>query len=132
MASTFEGNGVSFTFAGLTLKAQTIEIPGWTKAILDISTLSNVAARTKFVGALKDFGSLVLNCEFDASVYDSLPETEQTLIITVPSVGTITYWAKMSELGSVTMANDEQPLYPITLAITNLTGTTETVPVFST
>jgi len=132
MAETYEGNGVDFTFAGLTLEPKTIEIPGWTKEELNISTLQNTDVHTKFVAALKDYGKLFIVTPFDASQYGSLPATEQDLVISVPSVGSITFYAEISELDTVTLANDEVPEYRIGFSITNLNSGVETAPAFST
>lgn len=132
MGETYEGNGVDFTFAGLTLEPKTVEIPGWTKEELDISTLQNTAERTKFVGALRDWGKLFIVTPFDSSIYGSLPTTEQTLVISVPSEGSITFYAKISELESVTLNNDEVPEYRIGFSITNLNAGVETGPAFTT
>jgi hypothetical protein len=104
MGETYEGNGVDFTFAGLTLEPKTIEIPGWSKEELKISTLQNTDVHTKFVAALKDYGKLFIVTPFDASEYGSLPETEQDLVISVPSVGSITFYAEISELDAITQA----------------------------
>jgi hypothetical protein len=132
MAETYEGNGVDFTFAGLTLDPKTIEIPGWTKEELNISTLQNTSVHTKFVAALKDYGKLFIVTPFDASVYGSLPTTEQSLVISVPGSGSITFYAKISELDTVSLANDEVPEYRIGFSITNLSSGVETAPAFST
>lgn len=132
MAETYEGNGVDFTFSGLTLDPKTIEIPGWTKEELNISTLQNTSVHTKFVAALKDYGKLFIVTPFDASVYGSLPTTEQSLVISVPGSGSITFYAKISELDTVSLANDEVPEYRIGFSITNLSSGVETAPAFST
>jgi hypothetical protein len=132
MGETYEGNGVDFTFSGLTLEPKTIEIPGWSKEELDISTLQNTAERTKFVGALRDWGKLFIVTPFDSSIYGTLPATEQELIISVPSEGSIKFYAKISELESVTLNNDEVPEYRIGFSITNLNAGVETGPAFTT
>lgn len=132
MGETYEGNGVDFTFAGLTLEPKTVEIPGWTKEELDISTLQNVGERTKFVGALRDWGKLFIVTPFDSSIYGSLPTTEQTLVISVPGEGSITFYAKISELDTVSLNNDEVPEYRIGFSITNLNAGVETGPAFTT
>jgi hypothetical protein len=132
MGETYEGNGVDFTFAGLTLEPKTIEIPGWSKEELKISTLQNTDVHTKFVAALKDYGKLFIVTPFDASEYGSLPETEQDLVISVPSVGSITFYAEISELDAITQANDEVPEYRIGFSITNLNAGVETAPAFTT
>jgi len=132
MSTVYEGNGVTFTFSGFTLKPKTIELPGFTQESIDITTLSNAAVKTKFVAALKDYGKLFMTTEFDPDLYDSLPTTEQSLVISFPSVGTITYYAKISEQDTVTLANDEDPVYRIGFTITNLNSGVETAPVFST
>lgn len=132
MAETYEGNGVDFTFSGLTLDPKTIEIPGWTKEELNISTLQNTSVHTKFVAALKDYSKLFIVTPFDASVYGSLPTTEQSLVISVPGSGSITFYAKISELDTVSLANDEVPEYRIGFSITNLSSGVETAPAFST
>ena len=110
MSEIYEGNGLNFTFSGLTLEPKTITIPGWTKEELNISTLQNSAVHTKFVAALKDYGKLFITTAFDPSIYGSLPSTEQTLVITVPSVGTITFYAKISELDDISNENDVDSL----------------------
>jgi hypothetical protein len=132
MGETYEGNGVDFTFSGLTLDPKTIEIPGWTKEELNISTLQNASVHTKFVAALKDYGKLFIVTPFDASEYGSLPETEQELVISVPTAGSITFYAKISELDNITQANDEVPEYRIGFSITNLNAGVETAPAFTT
>jgi hypothetical protein len=130
MADVYEGNGVDFTFSGLTLDVKTIEIPGFTQEEIDISTLSNTSVKTKYVAALKDYEKLVMNLNYDPSV--TLPTTEQALVISVPGEGSITYYAKISEVGSVTFNNDEQPILPVSFTITNLNSGVETPPAFST
>jgi hypothetical protein len=130
MADVYEGNGVDFTFSGLTLDVKTIEIPGFTQEEIDISTLSNTSVKTKYVAALKDYEKLVMNLNYDPSV--TLPTTEQALVISVPGEGSITYYAKISEAGSVTFNNDEQPILPVSFTITNLNSGVETPPAFST
>ena len=132
MADTYEGNGVSFTYAGLTLSPKTIQIPGWTKEEIDITTLENSAAKTKFVAALRDYNKLFMTLNFDVSQIESIPQTNQALVITVPSVGTITYQAEISESDDVSLENDTQPVYRVGFTLTNLSGTSETVPAFST
>jgi hypothetical protein len=132
MSVVYEGNGVTFTYSGLTLLPQTIAIPGWSKEELDISTLSNSAVRTKFVAALKDYNKLFMTTEWDPAEYDNLPEVEQTLVVTVPNEGTITFYAELSEIDDQSMENDAQPLYRLGFSITNLNSGVETVPVFST
>ena len=132
MSVVYEGNGVTFTFSGFTLKPKTIDIPGFSNEEIDITTLSNGAVKTKFVAALSDYGKLFMTTEFDPDLYDSLPTTEQALVVTFPSVGTITYQAQISEQDAVTLANDEDPVYRIGFTITNLAGGSETAPVFST
>jgi len=130
MADVYEGNGVDFTFSGLTLDVKTIEIPGFTQEEIDISTLSNTSVKTKYVAALKDYEKLVMNLNYDPSV--TLPTTEQALVISVPGEGSITYYAQISEAGSVTFNNDEQPILPVSFTITNLDSGVETPPAFST
>jgi hypothetical protein len=120
MGETYEGNGVDFTFSGLTLEPKTIEIPGWSKEELKISTLQNASVHTKFVAALKDYGKLFIVTPFDAAV------------ISVPSVGSITFYAEISELDAITQANDEVPEYRIGFSITNLNAGVETAPAFTT
>ena len=132
MAEIYEGNGLDFTFSGLTLEPKTIEIPGWTKEELNISTLQNVSAHTKFVAALKDYGKLFITTAFDPAEYGSLPETEQALVITVPSQGSITFMAKISEMESISTENDSVPEYRIGFSITNLNAGVETIPAFTT
>jgi len=130
MADVYEGNGVDFTFSGLTLDVKTIEIPGFTQEEIDISTLSNTSVKTKYVAALKDYEKLVMNLNYDPSV--TLPTDEQSLVISVPGEGSITYYAQISEVGSVTFNNDEQPILPVSFTITNLNSGVETPPAFST
>jgi len=130
MADVYEGNGVDFTFSGLTLDVKTIEIPGFTQEEIDISTLSNTSVKTKYVAALRDYEKLVMNLNYDPSV--TLPTDEQNLVISVPGEGSITYYAQISEVGSVTFNNDEQPILPVSFTITNLNSGVETPPAFST
>ena len=130
MADVYEGNGVDFTFSGLTLDVKTIEIPGFTQEEIDISTLSNTSVKTKYVAALRDYEKLVMNLNYDPSV--TLPTDEQSLVISVPGEGSITYYAQISEVGSVTFNNDEQPILPVSFTITNLNSGVETPPAFST
>jgi len=129
MADVYEGNGVDFTFSGLTLDVKTIEIPGFTQEEIDISTLSNTSVKTKYVAALRDYEKLVMNLNYDPSV--TLPTDEQNLVISVPGEGSITYYAQISEVGSVTFNNDEQPILPVSFTITNLNSGVETPPAFS-
>lgn len=132
MGAVYEGNGVTFTFSGFTLEPKTIELPGFTKEEINISTLSNSSDHTKFVAALRDWGKLFMTTPFDPTVYGALPTTEQALVISVPSEGSITYYAKISELDTVTLANDEEPVYRIGFSITNRNSGVETGPAFST
>lgn len=132
MAVTFEGNGVTFTYSGLTLEPETITVPGWERADIERSTLSNSAVHTTLVAKLRKYGKLQITTQADFSQVESLPQTNQTLVIAVPTVGSITYYADLSVFNPTALENDAAPSFQLEFTITNLNGTTETAPAFTT
>jgi len=129
MAELQEGNGVTYTYSGLTLAATRITIPGWDKEEIDLTTLANTAVKTATLGALKKYGKLVIETIVDLALYDAFPESNATLAITSGSES-ITFWAQLSNTTAVDLENDARPLYSLEFLITNLNGSgVETVPV---
>lgn len=122
MSVLFDGQGTTFTRAGLTLKPKTITVPGWSKEECDVSTLSNAAFRTFILKKLKTVNDMTLKLEFDAAVYKAIPETNGIWLITFPdNAGTLTVWADAKEVGDVEVDVDsnDQLVFDLTLKVTN-------------
>jgi hypothetical protein len=133
MALTFEGQGTTYTVAGLTLKPKKITVPGWSKEEIDVTNLSNSDVKTFFIAQLKTTGDIVLNLEFDASVYAAIPETNLEWKLTFSgTTENIKFWATVKEVGNVDEETDNQPTFDLTVKVTNLNAAgVETAPVYA-
>jgi len=133
MALTFEGQGTTFTMAGLTLAPKKITVPGWSKEEIDVTNLNNTDVKTFILATLRTIANLVLTLEFDASVYGAIPEGN--LEVTVTFSGTtenIVFWCDPQEVGDVEEETDNQPTFDLTLKVTNRNGSgVETAPAYS-
>jgi len=133
MALILEGQGTTYTRAGIVLKPTKITVPGWSKEEIDNTTLSNTEVKTALVATLKKTGNIVLTLEFDPSVYASVPEGNlETTITFGGTTEKITYWADIQELGNVDMETDTKPTFDVTLITTNMNATgVETKPAYA-
>ncbi len=132
MSTVFDGNGVTYTLAGLTLKPKTITIPGWEKPEIDVTTLDNDYVRTFVLGALKNYSDMILGgLEFDMAIYKAIPEGNAQVTITLPNTGgTFIAWCDVKKVGDIELdAESKQPIFDVTLKVTNRNGSgTETKP----
>jgi len=130
MAVKYEGNGVGYTYSGITLAAISIQLPGWSKTEIDATTLANTAVMTTVLAALKEYGSLVITAEWDPALHVGLSGSNGALVITGLSTS-ITYYANLQAIDPVDLENGVRPVNRLTFKITNLNGTTETIPAFA-
>lgn len=134
MAVQYDGHSTTFTRAGLTLNPKTISIPGYTREAIDVSTLSNTAAKTFVMSGLYESTDFVLTLEYDPSAYTSIIGSGnlETVITFPDSGGTLTFWADVMEVAQPEAEIDGQPTFEVTFKITNLNGSNvETVPVYA-
>lgn len=133
MAVIKNGNGVTYTFSGITLPHQTMTIPGWDREEIDMTNLTNSAVKTKLLGTLREISEFSLTTEFDPDLIDSLPTDNQTMVITFPNAGgAITLWCQLKSVGEITMENDTRPQFELTFTVTNLNGSdVETAPAYA-
>lgn len=135
MAVHYEGQGTTFTRAGLTLAPKTITMPGWSRTMIDITNLGNAAFKTKVVATLKETKEIVLTLEFDPAVYGALSASEDNATTVIDFCGStecITLWSAISDISDVSLETDTQPTFDLTLTVTNLNGSSvETGPVYA-
>ena len=134
MAVAYEGKGTTFTRAGLTLKPKSITFPGKTVEAIDVTTLSNTAAKTFVMSGLYESTDFVLTLEFDPSVYEGIVASGNlsTVVTFAGTTEKITFWADVMEVGQVEINFEEQPVFDVTFKVTNLNGSNvETVPAYA-
>ena len=133
MSLVFEGQGSTFTVTGLTLEPKSITVGGWNKEEIDVTNLSNSEVKTFIMATLKTVSNLVLNLEFDPSVFSALPEGNA--LWTINFAGTtenIAFWGDIMEVGDVELATDNQPVFDLTIKPTNRNASgAETAPAYS-
>jgi hypothetical protein len=133
MSLHFEGQGTTYTVSGLTLEPKTISVPGWTKEEIDVTNLSNSEFKTFILATLKTSANIVLNLEFDPSIYSALPEGAAEWKINFSgTTENITFWADIMEVGDVSQETDAQPVFDLTVKVTNRNDSgVETAPAYS-
>lgn len=134
MAVLNEGNGVSYTFTGFALDPITMQVAGYNREPIDLTTLSNSAVKTYVTSALADYQPFTLVSEFDATQVDSMPSGGEggAFVITFPnSGGSLTFYASLLSVGNTEIANATRPTFELTFQPTNRNAGVETVPAYS-
>jgi len=135
MGLIVEGHGFSVAHAGLSMaqKPITVEIPGWTKAELERTTQGNTGVKTARAATLKKYEQFTHQFPFDPDDYAKLQALSGSAahVITFPDgTGTLTIYAEVLQVGTISEETDGRPVYDVTFLVTNLNGNTETAPVY--
>jgi hypothetical protein len=130
MATTFEGQGATFTKASLTLGIKDITLPGWSKGEIDVTLLANTDVKTFVLEKLRTIKDFSATMEFDKTPYMAIPEGNSLCVITLPdAAGTISFWGDVKEVGDVKLSTGGQPTVQVTIKVTNRNGSgVETAP----
>lgn len=136
MTEVYEGVGASITFATSAVSFGIEKISGgggWSKEIIDVSTLSNTAGKTKVLAKLKDYEDFTVTVIMDTEkVHNTSFATNEQITIAFPSVGSLVLWGAVSGVAPGDLAIDDKPTSEITITVTNRNGSgVETVPSFS-
>lgn len=133
MAVINEGNGVSYTYSGITLDPITIQVAGFEREAIDVTTLSNAAVRTYVTSTLADYQPFTVTTEFDAAEYDGFSAGGEggSFVITFDDTSTLTFYANLLSLDAVDLENSTRPIYSFTFQPTNLNSGTETAPAYT-
>ena len=133
MAVQNEGNGVSYTYSGITLDPISMQVPGFTREAIDLTTLSNSAVTTSVTSILANYEAFTLVTEMDPAEYDGFSAGGEggSFVITFADNSNITFYANVLSLGQVEIANSTRPTYEFQFQVTNLNSGVETVPAYS-
>ena len=133
MAVFNEGNGVSYTYSGITLDPISMQVPGFSRETIDLTTLSNAAVQTSVTSILAKYEQFTLVTEMDPAEYDGFSAGGEggSFKITFADTSSITLYANIVSLGSVEIANATRPTYEFTFEVTNLSSGVETVPAYA-
>ena len=133
MAVINEGNGVSYTYVGIALDPISMQVPGFTREEIDLTTLSNTAVQTMVTSILAKYDQFTLITEMDPAEYDGFSAGGEggSFKITFADTSDITLYANVVSLGPVEIANATRPTYEFTFAVTNLNSGTETAPAYT-
>lgn len=133
MAVVNEGNGVTYTFSGIAFDPISLQVPGYSREMIDLTNLDNSAVRTKIGAALADWQPFVLRTAFDPDGVDGWPAGGEgsAFVVTFPGGANITIYAVASDVAPVELANNERPINEITFTPTNLNSGVETAPAYS-
>ena len=132
MAAINEGNGVTYTYAGITMDPVSMTVPGYSHEEIDLTNLDNTEYMTAACGTLKKSTTFSLVTPFDPALIALPAAASATFAIVFPnSGGTITVYCQLKEQEEVPLENNTRPLYNLTFLVTNLNGTTETGPAYS-
>ena len=132
MAVVNKGNGVTYTYSGITLAPISMEVPGFDRDEIDLTNLNNVEHMTSTLGTLKKASTFTLVTEFDPALIDLPTAASATFAIVFPnSGGTITIYVELKGHDNITIENGTRPVLSMTFQVTNLNGTTETGPAYS-
>lgn len=130
MATTFEGQGSTFTKSGLTLGVKEITLPGWSKGEIETTLLANTDVKTFVLEKLRTTKDIQLVLDFDKAPYMAIPEGNSLCVITLPdAAGTISFWGDVKEVGDVKLSTGEKPEVTCTIKVTNRNASgVETAP----
>ena len=133
MAVFNEGNGVSYTYAGIALDPISMQVPGFSRETIDLTTLSNTAVQTAVTSILAKYDQFTLVTEMDPAEYDGFSAGGEggSFVITFVDTSTITLYANVAGSGAVEIANATRPTYEFTFEVTNLNSGTETAPAYT-
>ena len=130
MSTPAEGNGITFTYSGITLDPISIQLPGWSKQQIDVTNLNNTSVMTKAVATLKEYDDIVLRTAFDFSEYAGITGSEGTFVVTYSGT-TITFYAQLSSIAAVDLENGVRPVFELNFTVTNLNSGSETAPAYA-
>lgn len=133
MAVINEGNGVGYTYSGITLDPITMQLAGFEREEIDLTTLSNSAVQTAVTSILAKYQPFTVVTEMDPAEYDGFSAGGEggSFVVTFADNSTITIYANVLSLGPVEIANATRPTYEFTFLPTNLNSGAETAPAYA-
>lgn len=133
MSVVFEGHGTTFTFANVTVLPIKITVPGWAREMIDKTTLSNSAWKTKKPATLRELNDMTLTVEFDPGAVQLYPTVNQQMTLTFPSgAGSLVFWGAIKSVSDPDVETDGRMTQDIVITPTNLNASdVETAPVFA-
>lgn len=137
MSLIVEGHGFSVAHGTLSITQSptTVEIPGFSREELERTTQANTAVTTGDLATLKAYENFTHEFPYDPSDFAAWEgdSTNREHVITFPSGGTWTGWAKVMSVSSPSQNTAERPTYEVTFKLTNLNDSdVETAPVYAT
>lgn len=102
---------------------------------IDITTMRNIALRTKSPKHLQQMDDMALTAAYDPDAYvvafNSLINVNQEITVTFPDLSTLTFWGYLNEFKPQEHREGEQPLANLAIICTNVDDSgIETDPVF--
>lgn len=136
MSEVYEGVGSTVTFGSTGVSFSIEQISGgggWSKEVIDVTTLSNVAAKTKVLGKLKEHEDFSITVLMDPTkVHNSSFSANELITLAFPSAGSLAIWGAVSGVAPGDLVVGDKPTTELTITVTNRNGSgVETVPAFS-
>lgn len=138
MAETvvYDGVGTTIAFAttGVSFGVEKITLPGWARAAIDMTKLSNTSVKTKKAAKLKDYADFSVTVELNPThAFSSTFASNEQITITFPdSLGTLVVWGFVSDMKPGDVSMDAKSTFDLTITVSNLNDSgVETAPSFS-
>lgn len=133
MAVINEGNGVSYTYSGITLDPISMQLAGFNRENIDLTTLSNTAVKTSVTSILAEYQPFTVVTEMDPAEYDGFSAGGEggSFKVTFADGSSLTLYANVLSTAPVEIANATRPTYEFTFQPTNLNSGVETAPAYA-
>lgn len=132
----YDGVGTTIAFAttGVSFGVEKLTLPGWARAVIDMTKLANTGVKTKKAAKLKDYGDFSVTVELNPThaFSSTFADNEQITITFADSLGALVIWGFVSDMKPGDVTVDGKSTFDLTVTVSNLNASgVETAPSFS-